>query len=128
MCQSIEVKADAPELSGKEFWIGLSYAPDSEQAELVKTVLGLGADAPKARHGKWSEPSFRVFSRNHSQTARLSESTRNFCDVFGLRQAYGGGETTGNLTDRPLQATPNRLRSAKEFFRARHIEKRVVEA
>ncbi len=61
MRKRIEVKAGAPELGGEKFRIGAGYAADSEKAQLVKTVLSLRADAPQARHRKWSEPRFRTF-------------------------------------------------------------------
>ena len=46
MRQIIEVKAGAPELSGKDLRIGLSHAADSMQPELVKTLLGLWTYTP----------------------------------------------------------------------------------
>ena len=103
------MKAGAPELSGKKSWIGLSYAADSEQAELVKTVLGLGADAPKARHRKWSEPRFRAFRWNHSQTVRLPDAVG--ADDFEARDTAGGvGGGVGDARGRAAGAAGERLR------------------
>src|SRR4051794_9066157 len=69
--ESVEVKAGASELRGKESRIGVGDLPDRVETNCLKARLGFRPDAPKAGYGKRSKPRFGVVRRNEGQAIRL---------------------------------------------------------